>query len=1185
MHFQTNAQVRFGENAFALAPYSRGLLTKTLLVMKLTAILLLAVVIQVSAKVSAQTVTYIAKNEPITKVFAEIKRQTGYSLFYRDQDVRNVSPVTVFFEDVEVNIALETLLNDKPLTFVIEENAIFIKPKIRALRPPAHLGAPPITVRGRVVDEKRHPVVVNIQVKGTRAGLTTTDNGEFELKGIKEDAVLIISGVNIETFEVRVGSRKDLGTITAKIKIAEGEAVTIVNTGYQKIPKERATGSFTTISNTLFNQQVGTDVLSRLQYITDGLTVLPQQFQGNSRTGLTIRGLSTFAAARDPLIIIDNFPYNGSLQNINPNDILTINLLKDAAAASIWGAKAGNGVIVITTKSGRQNQPLKIEVNANLTMTRPPDLFQLQNMSSSELIDVEKFLFDTGFYDFRFPYPSFYSLTPIVTILRQQQLGELSPAEAESRINALRNIDVRNEYDKFFYKNGINQQYALNLSGGSDNHFWYLSGGVDRNYSVLDEKYFRQNFRFFDNYELTKKMQLSANIMYTSSKSESGRPAYGSVNPSRMPQYTKLADDQGNPLPLYTFRSYRQGYIDTLGGGKLLDWKYYPLEDYQHAQDKLTLMDMNADIGINYKLLSSLNIDVRYRYQNQHAEHTLYQDMKSFYVRDIINAFSQLDYTSGTINYIVPKGGVFDITNETSRTQDARAQANFSQVWGHHELSAIAGAQLTQELRQDNTQRWYGFDEDIYSSAPVDYTRAYPHFINQSESFIENPASVNKKRVNFISYYSNLSYTYKTRYTISASARRDASNLFGVETKNKWRPLWSVGGSWNVSNETFYRSSQVPYLKLRATYGISGNVIPEQAALTTIRYVDINPYTQSNYARIETIYNPKLTWEQVGMLNIGVDFASKNSRISGNLEFYQKKMKDLYGAKVIDPTTGLGRNIVANHGGMKGDGLDLHLNGIITVAPVRWSADIIVNYYADKVMKLYDKEGLMPASIVGGSGGVGLEGYPLYAYFAYKWGGLDPQTGDPLGYLDKELSKDYASILSDGTTIDDLAYIGRVIPKWYGSLGNSWQWKNLALTVRLTYKLGYYFKRSSILYERLYNENLGHPDYAQRWQQPGDELRTNVPAMVYPVESGRDDFYNLSEALAEKADNIRVQYLNLQYNFGRPVLSRLGVDKLQLYAVANNVAMIWKANRVGLDPDFLNMPAQRSYSLGARCTF
>ncbi|QEC52891.1 TonB-dependent receptor plug domain-containing protein [Anseongella ginsenosidimutans] len=237
----------------------------------------------------------------------------------------------------------------------------------------------------------------------------------------------------------------------------------VVSTGYQQLPRERATGSFEYIDNELFNRQISTDVISRLDGITGG--VLFDKRSGGS-TRFNVRGLSTFLSEERPLIVLDNFPYEGDIQNINPNDIESVTILKDAAAASIWGTRAGNGVVVITTKKATYNQPFKLSVSSNVSVVQRPDLFYQSQMSSGDYIDAERFLFERGAYDADINNTrSRPVLTPVVEILNKQRNGLITEAEATRQINALRKHDVRKDLEEYFYRRAINQQYNMQLQG------------------------------------------------------------------------------------------------------------------------------------------------------------------------------------------------------------------------------------------------------------------------------------------------------------------------------------------------------------------------------------------------------------------------------------------------------------------------------------------------------------------------------------------------------------------------------------------------------------------------------------------------------------------------------------------------------------------------------------------------
>jgi len=1168
--------------------YHIASLHKLLRVMKLTCILLIATALHVSATGYAQSITLSVKDAPLTKVFESIKEQSGYRFFYNEEQLQKSRPVTVDVRGASLEATLDLCLKDQPFSYTIVNKVIVIKEKTNdpGIQLPSEPDLSPIDVKGRVVDEKGQPVAgASVQVKTTKQGTTTDDNGYFELKGIDENATLLISGVNIETFEIKVSGKTDLATLGAKTRVTIGENVTVVNTGYQQIPKERATGSFTQIDNKTYNQQVGTDVLKRLEFITNGLTMLPQRVA--FKKDIVIRGQSTIRGPRGPLIIIDNFPYEGDINNINPNDVENITILKDAAAASIWGTRAGNGVIVITTKKGRFNQPMKVDFAVNFSFYEKPDLFYIKEMSTSDFIDVEQFLFGKGFYD---PYEQNTAerlpLSPVVEILIQKRDGLIAGAQADAMINALRGLDVRNDFSKYYYRKEINQQYWVQMRGGSNSMGWSLSTGYDKALSNLKAEYDRINFKSDLVFKIAKGLELTTGLYYTQSRSLAGWAPYREnwTFWGLIPPYTQFADGNGNALPVFNY--YRMPYLDTAGAGKLLDWKFYPLSEYEHIKNKTSIQDVKANIGVDYKIINGLKAQLRIQYQRQQITNRNLRDAESYFARDLVNSFSQINWTTGQVAYAVPKGGVLDLSNNLLETYNVRGQVDYNKAWLRHEIAAIAGTEIRQTKNTGNIYRTYGYNDDILVSNPVDFTKMYPRYMPVFNDFIPNLNDFSKTTYRFVSFFANAAYTYDKKYTLSASLRRDASNLFGLKTNDKWTPLWSAGASWLISNENFYKSTFFPYLNLRATFGFQGNVSPELSAATTIGYSGVSPYTLLPYSRISNFYNPELRWEKVSMLNLGLDFRTKNNRISGSIEYYHKEMDDLYSGTLVDPTVGLqSTSIVKNIGNIEGNGFDIELNSLNINGRVKWRSDLIINRYTDKVTEIYQ-------SSPNGSSYVGtnqsrLQGFPLYSLMAYKWGGLDPATGDPQGYIDGALSKNYNAISGSGTKISDLVYIGSNIPTVLGSLGNTLTWKNLSLTATISYRFGYYFRRRSIDYGALFTNSRGHSDYAMRWQKPGDEVHTIVPSMVYPYIPSRDGFYSSSEALATKADHIRFQFINLNYTIRKAEFKKLLADNINIAIIVNDIGIIWRANKYGVDPDYSESapPPSRNISLSVRAGF
>lgn len=1040
-------------------------------------------------------------------------------------------------------------------------------------------------VSGTILSVSNQPVAGAI-VKAKQSNQQTSSNekGMFRIKAAITD-ILVVSYVGYETVRVVISSQSRLPlTIMLNNKVNQLSEV-VVSTGYQTVPKERATGSFSQIGNERFNEQVGTDVLSRLEAIGNSVSV-SRKTAGNE-SQLMVRGLSTIQGVKQPLIILDNFPYEGDLGNINPNDIQTITLLKDAAAASVWGTKAGNGVIVITTKGATFNQTAKIDVASNLTVAEKPNLFYLPQMATSDFIDVERFLFDNKFRFSDTSSTSRPSFSEVYEILFKQKNNQLSQAEANSQINKLRSLDVRKDFERYFYRHPINQQYSLNINGGNNNMAWLLFGGYDKGINELDAVSERINVRSQNTFRPFKNLQVVLSGTYTQTKNVQGKPSFSQLSTSkgRIAPYTRLADENGNQVAM--IRDYRKSYTDTVGGGKLLDWNYYPLSDYAHISNTVQTTDILANIGLLYRLTDWLSADVKYQYEKQQTIGENLQGIESYGTRDLINRFTKIDKVFNTVANIVPKGDILDYFTRNLIVQNLRGQLNFAKTISDIDFNAIIGGETSQKRAEQNKNRAYGYNDDILTTVGVDYANPYQNFIQGTYSFIPNLLSFQSTLNRFVSTYGNLALAYKSKYLFSVSARRDASNLFGVNANNRWTPLWSTGIGWEISKENFYKSRYFPYLKLRLTYGFSGNVNPDATAVSTIAYNATSPYTQTPMAIIDKFYNPELRWEKVGMLNAGIDFRTLNNGVNGSIEYYRKKATDLFGSVPIDYTVGLVQpTIVKNVASMVGNGLDLELNTVNINRQIKWMTNLNASYYRDKVTDYYLDSYLGSNFINGGQLIAGIVGKPVYAVFAYKWAGLDGATGDPLGYLDGQMSKDYLTITGSGTTINDLKYFGPAFPVFFGSMGNTISFKNLSLTARVSYRLGYYFQKQSINYSLLVDNSIGHIDFARRWQNVGDEKFTDVPSFVYPVNAARDNLYNGSEILVDRADNIRLQYVNISYDFNGKKL-RDKISKLQAFVVFNNLGILWKASRTSVDPDYNYsvIPPSKTMSLGIKASF
>jgi TonB-linked SusC/RagA family outer membrane protein len=965
----------------------------------------------------------------------------------------------------------------------------------------------------------------------------------------------------------------------------------VVNTGYQSLKPNEINGSVVVLDQKILQQQVGTNILDRLAGVTSGLAFSSGKSNGNpqNNTHINIRGLSTINGPLDPLIVLDNFIYEGDIANINPNDVENVTVLKDAAAASIWGARAGNGVIVITTKKGGFNQDLKVGFSANVIVAQKPDLLSIPQMKAIDYIAVEELLFKQGYFNDQISSRPYSALTPAVEVFRQREAGLISSADSAAFIQVLSSGDSRKAYLEHFYRQALTKQYALNLRGGGAKNAYTFSAAYDNSLGETYDTFKKLNLRTDNTFTLLKGLQLNLGAYYTGSMNQSGRPQFNSISiQGRNPVYLDFVDRSGQPISVAT--TYSEFYTDTAGASKLLDWRYYPLEDYKHNTLKNEVKELFATTGLQYRFTPFLKGQLLYQYQQQTTVSEELADEYSYFARDRVNTFSQLNRTTGVVKYIIPLGGIRSINNSSRSSHTARAQLNANHSWRLHSFSAIAGAELREASGSSNSSRFYGYHEDPLTYGNVDVVNNYPDFITGNLSGISAGQGLSATVYRFVSLYGNGSWMIKDRYNFSASFRKDGSNIFGASTNDKWKPLWSVGAGWEVSKEGFYDVKLLPFLRLSATLGYSGNVDLSRSSLPVAVYATYAP-TGLPFTRVSTINNPGLRWEQLKQINLRLDFAAAKQRLSGVIEYYHKKGTDLYGQTPYDYTSwGSASEIVKNVAEMSGNGMDVQLNSINLKGAFHWNTTFLFNYNRS-ITKKYDGAGANNLySLLGGGSSISpIIGKPLYAISAYRWGGLDGE-GNPRGFLNGELSTDYEAISlaanTEGLEGGGIIYMGAASPEYFGSFINSFSWKQFSLVVNIGYKLGYFLHKPSISYTALVDNGSGHQDYENRWKVPGDEKLTHIPAFVYPNNSSRDAFYNSSEVNVISGNHIRLQYLQLAYEFTKLKMSRLPFSNLQLYSHVANLGIIWRENKDGLDPDRISYwPETRTWAFGLRTNF
>lgn len=1144
-----------------------------------TILLLIACLLTASTCARAQTITYHNKSTSLKEILKAVQKQAGYGHIFKGEAAQRVKRVNISVNNLPVKEVLDLFFKDQPLTYTIIGQVISIQPKESS---PEDI----YTISGRVTNESNEPVPqATINLVGTTRSVVANEDGEFLFPDVSKRAKLLFSNVAYESFEKQLNGESVL-IVKLKTRVSElSEVAVIVSTGYQNVVQEKSVGSYAKVNNELFNRRVSANALDRLDGITPGMIFNKNIVPGTNQSKITVRGRSTIFSNAEPLVVVDNFPYPGDPANINPNDIESITVLKDANAAAIWGAFAGNGVIIITTKKGRYKQEPNLTINNNVTVGQKPDAYYIPTLGSHDYIEMERQLFEDGFYAAIENDPVPKVLSPVVEALIEARDGRITQSELEAKLAQFQYQDTRREKDKYLFRNSVSQQHAVSTSGGGVNNHYFLSAGFDRGLEgFVGNKWQRITLNANNTYSWFKnRLELNTGFAYSETKGTNNYQDDLVTYP-----YLKFFNNSGvpNSTPIDIRQYYKDTVVPQYPG--LRNWNYNLWDEIHKSDNRINVTDYRVNLGLKYKVAQGITASLLYQFNRGRKEGESYKSEETYFTRNMINQFAQL--SGGEIEYRVPEGGISDQVQETYTAHNVRAQLNYSNTWydkkdRSHSISAIGGAEVRDIKVHSTEKRLFGYTKGKPGSVAVNGDEFYPLFyapwLTQT---IFNPATDRTRIDRYVSYYMTSSYSLLRRYTLSVSARKDESNLFGVRTNQKGVPLFSIGAGWVISEEKFYHYNWLPDLKIRLTHGYNGNVNKSVSAYTTAQPGATNPYGLPTSVIFNPL-NPDLRWEKIQMTNFGLDFRIANQIVEGSIDYYIKRGTDLIGMGPIDPTTGV-TQFTGNVAEMKGSGFDISIYTKNIDRKLKWNSVVLFNTSVDKVTNY---KAMLPAigDYLISTQFSPLEDRPLYSIFSLRWAGLDPQNGDPMGYIGGDtVSKDYLR-MTGSANFDNLVFHGPTNPVIFGSIRNTFSLKQFSLSFNITWKAGHYFRRNSIEYFRtIYGMDKGHPDFNLRWQKPGDELITNIPSFDPMGSEHRDLFYKFSEVLVEKGDHIRLQDIQISYDISKQQFKKLPMQLIHFYIYANNIGILWKATEVNIDPDYVrDLPNPRSFSAGVKIEF
>lgn len=1044
------------------------------------------------------------------------------------------------------------------------------------------------SIDGVVKEENGTPLIgVTVIIKGTRRGVSTDFDGKFKINATEGD-VLLFTYIGFKDSEQVIDGRTTYD-ITMQPSNFELEGVEVVSTGYQKISKERATGSIATIDDKILERKIDQNIISKIVGEAPGVQFDPFIQEKNS-IGLVIRGRSSINATTEPLVVVDGFAIPGGFSTINPNDVETISILKDAAATSIWGIRAANGVIVITTKRGDKDNKLSVNLSINSAVTLKQDIFKAPFGDPSTQVDYqiglfnfEEFSQDRNLFSGSLDEFSLFQTNAVQETLLRLQRGSIDIATADSRITALRNNDGRDEYSRLFLRQRTWNQYNMSISAGGEKYNFNSSLVYNKNQgAIVNDKTDQFIVNVTANYKLTDKLQARFSTNLSQTKDENGIGTGPIDYLIRFPIFERILDDNGNYLPMVggvniesSELAQRQGYP--------YPWTFNLKQESDNNEDTSTNTDIRIQTGINYEIFRGLNVDLSYQYLwNSDFGRELFNE-NSFFTRNFVNSFAQVNSNGQVIDTPVPIGSILQTDTRSSTDNTFRAQLNYDKSFkgGLHNINAIAGYEVRKQITEFNRDRKFGYDDQSLIFTQPNFNTRITNPIFGSQNLINPGAVVIFNENRFLSYYGNAAYNFDNRYTISGSMRLDDTNLFGASDKFRNIPLFSAGLKWNLTNEDYFNSDFFQNLSFRGTYGSGGNVDRNTSPFLVARQGRDQGSFLNNYLTISNPPNPTLRLEKTKILNLGVDFAMANNRIYGNVEYYDRRSEDLLARRNISPTFGLSSSFL-NVAELYNRGFDIDLGAlIIDKGDFRYDLRILYSQNENKITRVDESNPGEIFLFTQTDANAFVVGEAVDTFFSFRYAGLD-REGNP-SFFDE--NNEVIEVGGDIGAIEALKNEGSRSPNRTGSMTNTFTYKNLSLRMLATYSGGNRFRFGQNYDPRFFPNNVSS-DFVSRWQRPGDELLTDVPRITSPQETGTPLYLYLDESdrNTDDATNIRLNQINFTYQFPKDLVEKLSMRSFSLGLQADNLK-VWNFNKWDVDPFSPIIPIPPTFTLNLTTTF
>lgn len=1154
--------------------------------------------------------------EPVEQVVQDLQQRTGYDFVYQKQVLSGLPDVTCQCTDLSLGALLHCVLLDHcGLAYEISGKTIVLK------RAAGHHATQQrkATVSGTVVDANGEPLQwATVKIKGTGTGATTDTNGHFQIFTERQRLTVEVSylGFNSATRTILAGH-------PAKIILhADDKSLDeVVVTGYQVLNKRSLTSA---VSTAKMKDLERTD-MSSLDQMLEGkipdLLVNNNSFEVGVAPKIRIRGTSTLIGNREPLWVVDgivvqdpveispeelNDPdyvnrIGNAIAGINPQDIERIDVLKDAAATAIYGTKAANGVIVVTTKRGYEGKPV---VSYNFSMN-----YKVRPRYTDHSVDVmnskERVQFSRELLQDHYQFPDLMTTVGYEKNVQDLYNGAITYDEFQKRVSA---DETRNtDWFKLLCHDALSTQHTASVSGGSSKSRYYASMGYDNEEDVIKAN-------------ANERYTWSLNLDNTFSKLLTASFSFNGYHQRRSYYQDEIAPlnyayTTTRTLPVYQDNGEYYYYQRKQSDGSL--YNYNILNELANSYNHQKVNSMTFTTNLRFTFTDWLTANAILSVTNSNTDLENWWGERTWHIATLRGAEygATIDNPSSST---CPVGGELNRTSVTNRSYTARFQVDANKFFGgddQHNIYATFGVEANSAKYRSyaSTQRGYFRDRGETFVSDIDPT-IYTSYASWA---MGNVPTIVDDLTNTLSTYLSVTYAYKQLWRVNLNGRVDGSNKFGDRSNDRFLPIWSVSGSYDVGH--WINAKWIDYMTAKASYGFQGNMLDTESPVMTIRKGTLNSYYNENLSTINSHPNPDLKWEKTNSINLGLDMSFFDHRLEMELSAFYKKTSDAFMNKRVSSVNGVSSYVI-NGGDVTNKGYSFDITATpLRTRDFRWSV-------STSLSKIFNSLDSRPAAqtyelsdFLNGTALV--EGQAVNTFYSYRFLGLSPVDGGPLidDYYNNQEALRGLTKYDTYTTV--LSASGKREADIQGSLTNTLRYRQWHASVVLGYSLGaktrlfamYGSKATGGYGSDIYSEKNYSRDYLNRWRKPGDEKTTNLPSIisqsssayykynrvwtdtsdaaeVNPIGDNYWEMYDYSDIRVVSADYLKLQSLSLTYELPGNILDRMGLQRLALTLSAYNLFTICDPALKGQTPtqggfSTIQLSDRPSFSFGLNVQF